>query len=71
VFPPGLLAAVQTPFGRFTSIAFFKRLLCRRGVISVPVMRAPGFVSDPYNERIADELIDLYLSLEADAAGPP
>jgi len=47
-----------------TSIAFFKRLLVRRGIFMHETMRPPGFAWDSYNRRIADELIDLYLSLE-------
>ena len=46
------------------SIAFFKRLLVRRGVFSSERMRLPGFVWDDYNSRIAAELIALYLDLE-------
>lgn len=47
-----------------TSIAFFKRLLVRKGIFATGQMRMPGFVWDEYNSRIADELIDLYLTLE-------
>lgn len=46
-----------------TSIAFFKRLLVRRGVFVTERLRHPGFVWDAYNTRIADELIELYLHL--------
>lgn len=49
-----------------TSIAFFKRLLCRKGIFQHPTLRAPGFKWDAWNTRIADELIDLYLHLETD-----
>jgi 4-hydroxy-tetrahydrodipicolinate synthase len=49
-----------------TSIAFFKRLLVRRGVFAHETMRHPGFTWDDYNTRIADELIDLYRRLEAE-----
>ena len=49
-----------------TSIAFFKRLLVRRGVFAHETMRDPGFTWDDYNTRIADELIDLYRRLEAE-----
>lgn len=48
-----------------TSIAFFKRLLVRKGVFSSEAMRIPGFSWDSYNVRIADELIELYLQLES------
>jgi 4-hydroxy-tetrahydrodipicolinate synthase len=47
-----------------TSIAFFKRLLLRRGVIRSEAMRHPGFSWDHFNSRIADELIAYYLDLE-------
>lgn len=48
-----------------TSIAFFKRLLHRKGIFRTEVMRWPGFQWDPFNARIADELIELILSIEA------
>jgi len=48
-----------------TSIAFFKRLLTRKGIFSGENLRAKGFAWDTYNRRIADELIDHYLELEA------
>ena len=47
-----------------TSIAFFKRLLVRKGIFASAAMRMPGFEWDRYNARIADELIDWYLELE-------
>ncbi|MBN2329940.1 MAG: dihydrodipicolinate synthase family protein [Candidatus Omnitrophica bacterium] len=46
------------------SIAFFKRLLVKRGVIRSEFMRRPGFQWDAYNRRMADELIMLYTDLE-------
>jgi 4-hydroxy-tetrahydrodipicolinate synthase len=46
------------------SIAFFKRLLVRRGVFRSEGMRIPGQVWDDYNSRVAEELIELYLELE-------
>ena len=46
------------------SIAFFKRLLVRKGIFRSDAMRWPGFQWDAYNLRIADELIDHYLLLE-------
>lgn len=49
-----------------TSIAFFKRLLVRKGVFQTEEMRIPDFTWDSYNSRIAQELIDLYLTLESD-----
>lgn len=48
-----------------TSIAFFKRLLVRLGIFETALMRDPGFEWDAFNQRIADELIDLYLEIEA------
>lgn len=47
-----------------TSIAFFKRLLVRRGIFNTDRIRWPGFEWDQYNSRIAEELIELYLKLE-------
>ena len=46
------------------SIAFFKRLLVRKGVFRTAVMRRPWAGWDEFNLRIADELIELYLELE-------
>ena len=46
------------------SIAFFKRLLVRKGVFQTAVMRQPWAGWDEFNLRIADELIELYLALE-------
>jgi len=39
------------------SIAFFKRLLVRKGVFRTAVMRRPWSGWDEFNLRIADELI--------------
>lgn len=47
-----------------TSIAFFKRLLVKRGIFSNCIMCVNQFDWDEYNSRIADELIDRYLELE-------
>jgi 4-hydroxy-tetrahydrodipicolinate synthase len=47
------------------SIAFFKRLLVRKGIFATDAMRLPGFAWDVYNQRIAEELIDWYLDLES------
>jgi dihydrodipicolinate synthase/N-acetylneuraminate lyase len=49
-----------------TSVAFFKRLLVRKGIFATGAMRMPGFSWDPHNRRIADELVDHYLRLEYD-----
>ncbi|MEZ6046516.1 MAG: dihydrodipicolinate synthase family protein [Planctomycetaceae bacterium] len=46
------------------SIAFFKRLLVRRGIFNEETMRPPLFHWDEYNSRIAEELIELYFELE-------
>ena len=51
-----------------TSIAFFKRLLVRKGVFTSGHMRLPGFEWDKYNARVADELIEHYLALEDQVA---
>ena len=47
------------------SVAFFKRLLVRKGVFPSEATRIP-FEWDPFRLRIADELIDYYLALEAE-----
>lgn len=46
------------------SIAFFKRLLVRKGIFRSDAMRWPGFQWDSYSLRIAEELIDYYLAIE-------
>jgi len=51
-----------------TSIAFFKRLLVRKEIFETPRQRMP-FRWDDTSERIAQELIDLYLDLEAEVEG--
>jgi 4-hydroxy-tetrahydrodipicolinate synthase len=48
-----------------TSIAFFKELLVRKGIFRTATMRGVPFAWDQYNRRIAEELIELYLTLEA------
>ena len=48
-----------------TSVAFFKRLLVRRGVFRSAYMRLPGFSWDQYGSRVADELIEYYLQLHS------
>ncbi|MBL8230036.1 MAG: dihydrodipicolinate synthase family protein [Bryobacterales bacterium] len=47
------------------SIAFFKRLLVRRGIFTSAAMRVPGFAWDEHGLRTADELIEHYLEIEA------
>lgn len=54
-----------------TSIAFFKRLLVRRGIIRCERTRQTSFVWEPENERIANELIGLYFKLEGELALAP
>jgi 4-hydroxy-tetrahydrodipicolinate synthase len=49
----------------YHSIAFFKRLLVRKRLLKTAAMRAPGYCWDRFSARIADEVIDYYLSLEA------
>ena len=51
------------------SIAFFKRLLVRKGIFTDATMRICNFTWDRYHLRIADELIEYYLELEAELAG--
>ena len=51
------------------SIAFFKRLLERKGVFHSATMRQSWSGWDRYNLRIADELIELYLALEKEIVG--
>lgn len=53
-----------------TSIAFFKRLLVRKGIFSHELIRAGEFRWDKFNTRIGDELIEHYLRLEADVCNP-
>ena len=47
------------------AIAFGKRLLVRKGIFATERMRASDFRWDRYNGRVAGELIDYYLELEA------
>ncbi|HTI49727.1 MAG TPA: dihydrodipicolinate synthase family protein [Planctomycetaceae bacterium] len=47
-----------------TSIAFFKRLLVRKEIFRTETLRWPGFHWDPFNTRIADELISHCLAIE-------
>ena len=51
-------------------IAFFKRLLVRKGLFTRDKLRISGFTWDTYNQQIADELIDLYLDLELQIQKP-
>ena len=53
------------------SIAFFKRLLVRKGIFRTAVMRRPWSSWDDFNTRIADELIELYLELEKEVPVRP
>ena len=55
------------------TIAFAKRLLVRKGVFATERMRLGDFRWDRYNGRIADELVEHYLDLEASlpALRPP
>jgi dihydrodipicolinate synthase/N-acetylneuraminate lyase len=52
-----------------TSIAFFKRLLVRKGIFATAQVRLGAFRWDRFNERIADELIEHYLGLESKVRG--
>jgi dihydrodipicolinate synthase/N-acetylneuraminate lyase len=49
----------------YHSIAFFKRMLLRKGLLQSATLRAPGYAWDRYNSRIADEIIDYYFALES------
>ena len=51
-----------------TSITFFKRLLVRKRIFRTATMRY-SYIFDAYQERIADELIDRYLEIEAEENG--
>ena len=46
------------------SIAFFKRLLERKGIFQSAMLRQPWSGWDEYNLQIADELIEPFLALE-------
>jgi 4-hydroxy-tetrahydrodipicolinate synthase len=48
----------------YTSIAFFKKLLVRKGIFRTSICRADLFNWDEYNSKIGDELIFDYLELE-------
>lgn len=50
------------------SIHFFKRLLYRQGVYATPRVRAPIQPFDAHHARVADELIELAVKLEAEVA---
>jgi dihydrodipicolinate synthase/N-acetylneuraminate lyase len=54
----------------YHSIAFFKRMLVKKGIFRHPTMRPPGYSWDAYSLRIADELIEYYTELESRVAGP-
>lgn len=48
-----------------TSVAFFKRLLVRKGIFATAAQRLPLPAWDAVSERVADALIDEYLGLES------
>ncbi len=52
------------------SVRFFKRLLVRKGIFDTARCRLPGPDFDVYQERTANELIDLVLSIESDLPAP-
>ncbi len=54
----------------FLSIAFFKRLLVRKGIFRSETMRCGPNPWDAPGQRIADELIEYYLELEASLEAP-
>jgi len=45
------------------SIAFQKQLAVRQGIFRTAAMRAPAFVLDEHQKRVADELLDLAVAL--------
>lgn len=49
----------------YHSIAFFKRMLVRKGWLKTAALRPPGYSWDRYSLRMADEIIDYYLALES------
>ncbi len=49
----------------YHSIAFFKRMLVRKGLLKTAALRPPRYSWDRYNLRIADEVIDYCLALES------
>jgi 4-hydroxy-tetrahydrodipicolinate synthase len=49
-----------------TSILFFKRLLWRQGIYPTPDLRQPAGAFDEFLLRVADGLVDLVMSLEAE-----
>ncbi len=51
------------------SIHFFKRLLWRQGIYPTPNLRAPAHAFDAHHQRIADELIETAMKIEAELAG--
>ena len=57
----------------YHSVAFFKRMLKRKGLLRTAALRSPGYTWDRYSSRIADEIIDYYLALESRLAkrSPP
>ncbi|MSP50694.1 MAG: dihydrodipicolinate synthase family protein [Alphaproteobacteria bacterium] len=50
------------------SIHFYKRLLWRQGIYPTPRLREPKQAFDAYHQRIADELIEGALAIEAELA---
>lgn len=53
------------------SIRFFKRLLRRKGIYPTDRVREPLLRFDAFHERIADELIERAIALEAEVSGSP
>jgi 4-hydroxy-tetrahydrodipicolinate synthase len=49
----------------YHSVAFFKRMLLRKGLLKTAALRSPGYSWDRYSLRIADEIIDYYFALES------
>ncbi len=53
----------------WNSVIFFKRLLIRKGIFHSAAVRCPVTWWDQISDRLADELIDYYLQLEANPMG--
>ena len=52
----------------FHSIAFFKRMLVKKGILRHATLRPPGYAWDRFSLRVADELIEYYFELDASLA---
>ena len=48
------------------SLRFYKRMLWRMGIFETPNLRVKTIDFDPYYQRIADDMIDLYFEVSKD-----